>query len=761
MTLAAGTRLGTYEIVAPLGAGGMAEVYRARDLRLGREVALKVLPDSLAGDAGRRARFEHEARTVAGLNHPNIVVLHSIEDADGVRFLTMELVEGQNLSQVVSPGGVLLSRVFELAIPLADALAAAHERGVVHRDLKPANVMVTRQGRVKVLDFGLAKASMPDAPLDASGTVTASSPITSAGQVVGTVPYMAPEQIRGEHVDARTDLFAFGVLLFELVTGRRPFEGATNADVTSSILRDTPPPAQTLRADLPPDITRIIGRCLEKDPDRRVQTAKDVRNELELVRRALESSAMMAARPAAAPARPVPSIAVLPFENRGRDQEDEYFADGITEDVIAQLAKVRTLKVISRSSVMPFRNREESLPEIASKLQVANVLEGSVRRVGDRVRIVAQLIDAATHQHLWAETYDRQLTDIFAIQGEVALHIATALKAELSPSEQMRMQKEPTRDVRAYELYQRGRHTISSYTVESMRRGIGYYEKAIELDPEFAMAHVGIAVAWTELFEIGATTRSEARVRAMAAAERAVQLDPELGEAQCAYAFARLAYEFDWEGAEAGFKRAIELSPGSVDAYDLYGRMLAGLERFDDAIAMHERAFELDPLTCRTDLATSYLRAGRTEDAMRVVTQAIKLEPHDTRLRATLGWTLFRQGRVEEGLTELERAAAQSPTESMWPAQLAQAYALAGKPEKARDILRQLEDPARPTPASPYHLAYVYTGLGDQERAIDCLERAFEKGSGAFMGMKGSFLLAPLRHHPRFVALLAKMKLPA
>jgi serine/threonine protein kinase/tetratricopeptide (TPR) repeat protein len=745
-----------------LGAGGMGEVYRAKDTRLGREVAVKVLPEALAGDETRLARFQREARTVAGLSHPNVVVLYSVEEERGIHFLTMELVEGQDLGRVVKPGGLPLARVLELAIPLADALAAAHERGVVHRDLKPGNVMVTREGRVKVLDFGLATSASAEGSVESTQAATAASPLSAAGQVMGTVPYMAPEQVRGEGVDARTDLFAFGSLVYELVTGRRPFAGETSADISSSILRDSPTPVQALRPDLPPDIGRIIGRCLEKDPERRVQTAKDVRNELELVRRATESGSSPAFRggaPAVGSANDLPSIAVLPFANRGRDEEDEYFADGITEDVIAQLCKVRTLKVISRSSVMPFRDREEGLQSIASRLQVAHVLEGSVRRLGDRVRIVAQLIDAGSGQHLWAETYDRRLTDIFAIQSEVALHIAEALTAELSPVERDRMRRQPTLNVEAYEMYQRGRKHYVRYTAEDMLRSLEFFDKAIALDPDFALAHVGIAVAYTELGETGTLGRAEAGARAIAAAERAVTLDSELAEAHCARAYARLGFEFEWAGAEAGFRRALELSPGSALTYDLYGRMCAGLERFDEAIALHERAYELDPITCRTDLATSYLRAGRNEDAARVVTRAVALEPRDSRLRATLGWALFRQGRVEEGLAELELAAGLTPGEEMWLAQLGQACALAGKTEKAREILGQLEDPSRPAPASLYHLAYVHTGLGDADRAMDCLERAFEKGTGALFGMKGSFLLAPLRHHPRFVALLKRMRL--
>ena len=752
MPLTPTTRLGSYEIVAPLGAGGMGEVYRAKDLRLGREIALKVLPEAVARDAEHLARFEREARTVAALNHPNIVVLHSIEEVAGVRFLTMELVEGANLATLLAPGGLPLAQVLDLGIAIADALAVAHAHRVVHRDLKPANVVVTPDGRVKVLDFGIAKRLLPGSA-EATGTMTATSPITARGDVVGTAAYMAPEQIRGQDVDARTDLFAFGILLFELLTGRRPFTGATTAEWVASILHEAPLPLTRFRGDLPPDLSRIVLRCLDKDPERRIQTAKDVKNELELVQRGLASGP----GPVARPARAVPSIAVLPFDNRGSDAEDEYFADGITEDVIAQLAKVRTLKVISRASVMPFKKHHESLRGIAAKLEVAHLLEGSVRRAGDRVRIIAQLVDPASGQNLWAETYDRRLTDIFEIQTEVALKIAGALRAELTPHEQERIRREPTRDVQAYELYLRGRQSLASFNLEGIRRSIEYFDQAIARDPDYAPAYAGLAIAYPELAENGALDRERAAARALAAAASAVALDPELGEAHCAQAYARLVFELDWSAAEAGYRRALELSPGSAMTYDLYGRMCAGLERYDEAIALLEQAHELDPLTERADLATTLLRAGRNEEAARMLAARVQIEPNDARLRATLGWALFRQGRVGEGIAELEQAVSLRPDEGVWLAQLGEAYGLSGQTQRARDVLGKLEDPSRP-PASPYHLAYVHTGLGDLERAIDCLESAVDRRTGPVYGLKGSFLLAPLRDHPRFVALLRRMQ---
>jgi serine/threonine protein kinase/tetratricopeptide (TPR) repeat protein len=731
----------------------MGEVYRARDTKLGRDVALKILPEAFARDPDRLARFEREARMVAGLNHPNIVVLHSIEEIDGVRFLTMELVEGEGLDRQIVSAGLPVARVVDIGLGLAEALAAAHERRVVHRDLKPGNIMVTRDGRVKVLDFGLAK-SEPGGRQPQDDLTTAVG-ATEAGQVVGTVPYMAPEQVRGDVVDSRTDVFALGIVLFELISGRRPFAGATSADLMSAILRDAPPSLAMLRPEVPPEIARLVARCLEKDPERRPQTAKDVRNELDLARRALESGASRAPQSAAGP-----SIAVMPFANQGRGEDDEYFADGITEDVIAQLCKVRTLKVISRSSVMSLKDRPLTVQEIASSLNVATVLEGSVRRHGDRVRIVARLTDAASGTHLWAETFDRQLTDIFAIQSDVALQIASALRAELAPKEDERIRRRPTHDLEAYELYLRGRHSLSRYTTEEYFRSIDYFERTIARDPGFALAYVGLATALTELTDNGRMDRGQVGVRAIAAAARAVSIEPDLGDAHCAQAYARMVFEFDWAGAEQGYKRAIELSPGNAEAYDLYGRLCGGMARFDEALALHERAYDLDPFTCLADLATSQLRAGRNEAAERQALAGLEREPRSARLHATLGWAIFRQGRIDEGLAKLEAAVSLAPGDSAWMAQRGQALALAGRTDEARAILRQLEDPERPIAASPYHLAYVYTGLGESDRAIDCLERAFAGGSGPLYGLKGSFLLTPLRDHPRFASLLKKLGVP-
>jgi TolB-like protein/Flp pilus assembly protein TadD len=455
-------------------------------------------------------------------------------------------------------------------------------------------------------------------------------------------------------------------------------------------------------------------------------------------------------------------VAVLPFLNLSAVPDNEYFADGITEDVIAQLSKIRSLKVISRTSVMMFKKREQSLKEIGAMLSAATLLEGSVRRVGDRVRIVAQLIDAETDQHLWAETYDRQLTDIFAIQSDVALQIATALRAELSPDEQSRIHREPTRDLQAYQLYLQGRHWFVRHTAEGLRQAVDYFTRAVQKDPGFALAHADLAQAYTELALAsggGLFRPDQAFDLARASVSTALALDGTLAEAHCMVGFLYYVRDFDWDGAEAAFRRALELSPNSADTNDLYGRMLAALGRHQEAIPFVTRAQELDPLSHRTDLAAALLRAGRYEEALPAAEHAVALDPGYGRGHATLGWVYIKLGRIEEGLAELRQGAELTLNDAMFLAQLGEAYALTGREGEARDVLRRLEERSHEEYVTPYYFAYVYTGLGEHDRAIDALERALAERSGGLYGIKASFLFAPLRGHPRFTALLRKLNL--
>jgi TolB-like protein/Flp pilus assembly protein TadD len=456
---------------------------------------------------------------------------------------------------------------------------------------------------------------------------------------------------------------------------------------------------------------------------------------------------------------PLPSVAVLPFLNLGGNAEHEYFADGITEDVIAHLSKIRALKVISRNSVMSFKARQKSLKEIAGELGAATMLDGTVRHAGDRVRIVATLVDVEGDRQLWAETYDRQVTDIFAIQTDVALRIAASLRAELTPDEQGRVQGEATKDIQAYRLFLQGRRLFLQYTTEGLERALGYLERATLRDPTFAMAFNLLAMAHIELAEQGLTAPGAVYGRAAEAVTKALELDPELGDAHATAGYLKMVREFDWPGAEAGLKRALELSPGSAYVHDLLSRAYWAIERYDEALPLAVRAQELDPLAHRNDLTTLLLRAGRYDQALLRAQDAVEVDPRGSRSCATLGWAYFFNGRREEGLAELETAVALSPGNSLWLGQLGQAYAMTGEMSKARAILTELEERAQRTFVSPYHLAYVYTGLGEVDRAMDLLERAVADRTGATYSIKGSFLFAPLRGHPRFRALMRTMNL--
>jgi TolB-like protein/Tfp pilus assembly protein PilF len=454
-----------------------------------------------------------------------------------------------------------------------------------------------------------------------------------------------------------------------------------------------------------------------------------------------------------------PSVAVLPFVNLSADPDNEFFSDGITDDVIAQLSKMRALRVISRTSVMPFKQRHHSLKEIAAALGASAVLDGSVRRSGDRVRIVAKLVDAHNDEHLWAETYDRDLTDIFAIQTDVALQIAAALRAELSREERSRLGRGLTRDIQAYRLFQRGRQLYIRYTPQAVQEAIGYFDLAIARDPSFALALATKAMAYTELAENGAVAPALAYSAAMDATLQALAIDPELGAAHCTLGFLKTVRDFDWSGAEVEFKRAIELGPSASDTFVVYGRMCAAMSRFDEALALQLRAQELDPLAHRMDRVTTLLRSERYEEGLAAAKEAVEFDPYYDRARATLGWAYFLSGKQEEGLAELESATALEPAATLWLGQLGQAYAMAGNAARAREILAELERHARERFVSPYHFAYVYTGLGEYDRAMELVERAAAEHTGPVYSIKGSFLFTALHSHPRFRALLQRMNL--
>ena len=768
MLLTPGHHLGPYEIVAPLGAGGMGEVYRARDSRLGREVAIKVLPEAVAAHADRLARFEREARTVAALNHPNIVTLYAIEQENGIRFLAMELVEGQSLDRLVVSGGLPLVRVLELAVPLADALAAAHERGVVHRDLKPANVMVTREGRVKVLDFGLAKSELAGPATDATQAATVAAPISAVGQVVGTVPYMAPEQVRGEAADARTDLFSLGILLYELLTGRRPFGGATTADVSSAILRDVPVAVRAARVDLPADVERIVGRCLEKDPERRFQTAKDVRNELELVRRSLDpgtSSHAGGTRAAEAAARDVPSIAVLPFANRSRDAEDEYFAEGLADELLNVLAKIRGLRVAARTSSSQFKETREDLATIGRKLNVATLLDGSVRKSGNRVRISVQLVKVADGYHLWSETFDRTLEDIFAVQDDIAQSVVKELRTTLlgeapdsKASGEVRAEVAAAAagrgtDAEAHRLFLQGRYFVQRTGEQDLARGIALLRQALEIDPGHALAWARLSWAETFAAVTGSASPEPGIARAREAAARARALQADLPEALIASGAIRLYYDFDWKEAEASFRRALDLAPGNAEALQANSLTALIMGRYDEALAIGRRAVEQDPLSVGGYgvLARIYVAMERLSEAESAFRKALEISPEATSRRALLALTLLAQGRHDEALAEASGESAE------W----ARLFALAivqharGRAEESQRALQQLIEAYGHIAA--YQIALAHAARGEVDAAFEWLDRAYAQRDSGLAFLRGHKILQPLHDDPRWRAFLEKL----
>jgi eukaryotic-like serine/threonine-protein kinase len=772
MPLTPGTRLGPYDIVAPLGAGGMGEVYRAKDSRLGREVALKVVPEAFASDPARLARFEREARTVAGLNHPNIVVLYSVEEERGVRFLTMELVEGQGLDRLVSGGALPLPRVLDLGIALAEALAAAHERGVVHRDLKPANVMVTREGRLKVLDFGLAKLEPADAELAATQAATLMTPLSTPGRVVGTVPYMAPEQVRGDAVDARTDLFALGIILYELASGRRPFTGGTPADVSSSILRDTPPSLASLRRDLPADLERIVERCLEKEPRARFQTALDVCNELRRLQQSSASGAQAAAggrrrgdaaeRGAeAGPAREtIPSLAVLPLENVSHDPAQDYFADGMTDALISELARLKALRVISRTSAMKYKSVQRALPEIARELNVGSILEGSALLVGRKVRVTVRLVSAKTDELLWADRYDGEIEDVLDLQSRIAETVAKEIAVQMTPREVQRLATRRPVNPEAHVEYLKGRHSAEATSPQAIELSLRHFQRALELDPNYAAAWAGIAHCHIVRAARGMAPAAEAGAQAHAAAMKAIGLDDSLAEAHAALGEVAMQ-ERDLPRAIQALQRAVELNPGIARVYTVLGRLYHCVERHREAQEMMLKALSLDPLSMiiHTAVGDAYYYARDYARSLPYYRKAIELDPRFDGAHTDLARTLEALGEFDEARREYEEGRRLAGGVAGPSFGLAHLEVSRGNPAAARATLQELIAARSHRVVSSWGIAALHASLGDVEEAFRWLDVAIGEGASGLILARVHPRLDPIRKDSRYPALLRRVGL--
>jgi serine/threonine protein kinase/Tfp pilus assembly protein PilF len=741
-----GSKLKHYTILDRLGAGGMGVVYRGRDERLDRDVAIKVLPPAALHDPAARKRFHHEALALSRLNHPSIETVYDFDTQDGVDFLVLEFVPGETLAARLKRGPATEREAADLGAQIAHALEEAHERGVLHRDLKPGNIVVTPKGRVKVLDFGLAKL------LKRTADVTESLGLTQAGGTVGTLAYMAPEQLLGEASDARADLYSLGVMLYELLAGRRPFEAALATRLTNEILHAPVTPIRSLRAEISPRMEAVVLRCMERDPGRRYQTAREVLGELASIAAGAPSVGPEPAAGPDAPTRRITSIAVLPLENFSGNPEEEYFADGMTEELIATLAQVRALRIISRTSVMRYKRAQRPLAEIARELNVDAIVEGSVRRAGERVRITAQLLDAESERHLWARTYERDLKDVLGLQGEVAEAIVREIRVSVTPQEESRLKRPRAVNPQAYEAYLKGRFYWEKRTEESFARGLEHFEEATRHDPGYALAHVGIADTYNLLGYYTHVRPADAFPRAKASARRALEIDPACAEARASLAYAILYYDWDFAGAEREFRAAIELNRHYLIAHLWRANVLLVTKQPEEALIEFQTARSLDPLSMISNTATgwTYYYNDRYEEAVVQLRRTLDLDPTFLQAHHWLGLTYAQLGKGEEAISEFERCLKIGGRTPMAVAGLAYGNARAGRAEEARALLRELDAMALERYVSPYYRAQIHAGLGDREAGLDALYGALEDRAHwlAFIAIDPG--LNPLRGTPRF-----------
>lgn len=750
-----GKVLGHFRVIEQIGAGGMGVVYRARDEHLGRDVAIKVLPAGILADEDARRHFRREAETLSKLNHAHIAVIYDFDTQEGIDFLVMEYVPGQSLAEKLRGGSLPEKVVVELGEQIGQALQEAHEHGVVHRDLKPGNVVVTPKGQVKVLDFGLAKMLQP-ATEDA-----ATAPLTQAHRAAGTLPYMAPEQLRGDPVDERTDIWSLGTLLFEMATGKRPFDATISTRVSDDILHAPPHAPRTHNPRLSAELERIILKCLEKDAENRYQSAKEAIVDLRRLRMPTSVAAAPRVPARGKPARlglamgaaaivvvgalvaldvgglrsrlggigtvsPIGSLAVLPLENLSRDPQQEYFADGMTEALITDISRIQSLRVISRTSVMQYKGAKKPLPQIARELNnVDAVLEGSVQRSGDRVQVTVQLIHAATDRHLWAESYERDLRDVLTLQKEIARAIAGEIRARLTPHEEVRLAAGRAVNPEAHETYLLGRHQLRKVTREGTEKAIEYFQQAIQKDANHALAYAGLSEAYDTLSTFYMAPR-EAMPKAKAAGLKAVELDESLADAHASLGFVTLFYDWDWSGAEKEFRRALELNPSLARAHIGLAVYLATLGRLDEALQAENRAAELDPLSLspRGYSLMPWFMSRRYAEALQRCQRALQIEPRFAHALSVQALTYSRLDRREEALASAEKAEqlTESPPVLAW---VAATYAESGKREQARKLVNKLIDQGSKRYVCGYSIAGVYAALGEKELAYQRLEEAF------------------------------------
>lgn len=760
--LRSGQRVAHYEIIRQLGAGGMGEVYLARDTRLNRKVALKVLLAHLTADKVRLERFKQEARAASALNHPSIITIHEI-DADGdTTFITTEYVEGETLRQRMSRGALSVTEALDVTAHLASALAVAHAAGVVHRDIKPENVMLRPDGIVKLLDFGLAKLTETGAAEPLSDISTRR--LTIPGVVLGTVNYMSPEQAQGGKVDHRTDLWSLGVVLYEMLAGGLPFSGKTVNHTLVAIMEEPPAPLSNRDREAPAELERAVTKLLAKEPDARYQTANDLLSDLRKLRKQLdrgEPFAFVSVPPnSIEQPPPVSSIAILPFSILTLKEDEEYLGLGLADALITQLSNTRQLTVRPTSAIRRYHNPKQNSGSIGRELRVGTILEGSLQRAGERLRVTVQLVSVESGNSLWAGKFDARLTDIFDVQDEIAAQVVGALLLNLSSSEHERLKARWTDNAHAYQLYLKARFYLNKFTPEGFHKAVSYFSQVLALEPDCEPAYAGLA----ETYIIGSYicfSPPEVLPKARDAAMRAIELNAQSVEAHVSLGVVRQLYDWDWQGAETEFKYALQLNPNYVTTYRYYGTLLLSLRRFDEALAMFKQGLRLDPLSplLKTYQAMAYWSAGNLDAAIEQCRNALEIEPDLQPALGFLGIAYLQKGELDAALASLQKQCAVQRV-PIALANLAHAYGIAGQQIEARKILAELEEQAKQHSVLPLYFALIYAGLNEREQVLNYLEKAFAERNVLLPGwLNADPRLQVLRDEPRFQDLLRRVGL--
>lgn len=739
MPFAAGVRFGPYEILALLGAGGMGEVYKAYDTRLHRIIALKTLDAERVADADRKRRFLVEAQAASRLNHPNIVTIHDIFEENGVCFIAMEYAAGATLEQVIKGGGLPLKDATKYAAEIVDALAAAHSAGIVHRDLKPANIIITEDGRVKLLDFGLAKLIEPAVPESEAATLN-----TVSGAIIGTAAYMSPEQAEGRELDVRSDIFSFGLVFYEMLCGQRAFRGDSWISTLAAILHDEPRPLRDIRAATPASLERHIARCLRKDPPRRFQTMLEVKQ------------ALADAASSTVTKEEAQSIAVLPFVNLSADKENEYFSDGLAEEILNALTAVPELRVIARTSAFAFRGKEQDLRMIGQRLRVGTILEGSVRRAGNRIRVTAQLINVADESHLWSERYDRELTDIFAIQDDISQAIANVLKVRFAGPQRR------AANIEAFQSYLRGLYWYQRYNPESLAKAKESFEQALGYDPGYAPAYAGLAVFRYGLGALSIKRMIEMAPLAKSAAEKALAIDPTLSEAHSVLGLIAGAVEYDWRSAGRHFQAAMAVDPVPPLVrvrHALY--YLTPLRRFQEAVTQYQRALETDPLSMMVHfgLTFAFYCQRRYDEAIEHAARAVDLYPDYWLVHFGMGLALSQKGSLQQSIASLETTLRLSPSFALATGFLAASYARSGNPGHAKKLMDGLKERSSKDYVSPACFCIYHAALGEGDEMFEFLEATLAERDPYLTRMDAEEYFEPFRSDPRYRDLLTRMNL--